>query len=556
METNCQTAIKDALKIMEILKETPCPQTKEQLSTRVDIADSDITRPDYRPRSKSEDRSTEKSRSSRGRETDKGTEARPSSSNSDPIKRPRKRLSRSSSAYNNEPEVLHTSVCQDNPHAGDGGASDQQHLGPTGGGIHMHHQSGGTKPEGSSGVGEEDDGGSGSYIEAEDLENPNSGSSDDDEEPTNLIAAGTMDSARSSGADSKNLQASAVDDSMTDQEVREALGACSAPPPRRLTGLGAAAASLPTNSAGRDHIKRGIEGSTTSSGPQKDSWSNHGVIPAARGSDLCPSEKDVDVATAQGTARSAWMRKQSGTNQIGTTDSLLPPSPNFRLKRHAWSRFSHSSAEGSTRSCLNDEDSSVASDSPLVLISEILDNQKLILDKLKSVDEIKHEIDGIKKMIARQGLTLATLEGQISSVMIAVPSYGAPTKSGEINPDLKPLLGRDKCRALTDVTRPHKITIDFDNPTSTKTGAVQEKAKKLEIKPGIIPEPLNDQKTNASGFKPVLNMVTKEVIAALIDMRVKDKEAQSRMKKLLHSVKTQTELNELHKAILQALKRV
>nr|6HTL_A Chain A, Phosphoprotein [Measles morbillivirus] len=50
------------------------------------------------------------------------------------------------------------------------------------------------------------------------------------------------------------------------------------------------------------------------------------------------------------------------------------------------------------------------------------DNQKII-SKLESIPKIKGEVESIKKQINRQNISISTLEGHLSSIMIAIPHH-------------------------------------------------------------------------------------------------------------------------------------
>ncbi|UQM99585.1 V protein [denalis virus] len=255
METKCQSDIRDALQILAVAKETPSPTTKEHLIQRLSTDSTPRTPGGINRGCEGEDRGQEEPGSCGTGEIKQGSNSGPGLTDPGSIKRSGKGLSSTNSKNNNEPGIQHPSVCQDDPNEDNGGSSNQLNMGETSRGVHMHYLSREGKSDGGCKLGEDDDQGSGSYVDVEEIENPKSES--EEEEEVEIFNRSSNQPKHQDKHESNTNQSSAVVDSMTDQDIREALGAPAAPRPKRLTGLGAAASSLPSSTGGKDLIKRG-----------------------------------------------------------------------------------------------------------------------------------------------------------------------------------------------------------------------------------------------------------------------------------------------------------
>ncbi|UQM99577.1 V protein [denestis virus] len=255
METKCQQDIKNALQIVAVAKETSSPQTKESLIQRLTIQPLGGETAIGQSGSESSSRGEKESRPGGSRETMSSQEARSGSRNPLPAKRSRKGVSRSSSQSPDQSGVFDSSIRENNPDEGNGRSSGELSLDEASGGIHMHHTSGEGEPKRGDELGEDDDGGSGSYIDVNEIEHPKSES--DDEEEVEIFSKPPGPKPDEVVGVSVNAARTAVDDTMSTQDIKEALGDPLAPRPKRLTGIGAAAASLPSSSSGKDPIKRG-----------------------------------------------------------------------------------------------------------------------------------------------------------------------------------------------------------------------------------------------------------------------------------------------------------
>nr|WPV62657.1 MAG: phosphoprotein [Jingmen rodent narmovirus 1] len=545
METNVQREIKDALKVLAVIKETPSPDKEEELGKRIRIdgvttESSEDSQPSESPRN-----DQKKSGPGRGGEQHKGSEA---GSGTGSPKHPKGNGVRISDGGTSEPiydGVFNITVCENNPDESVRGDPCYVMLGETGGGKPMPELNRDRKFEGSLTVGKDDDGGQPRIV----ISQPDPAVKH--KKPPRL----TKQTKATTDTDDPNAGSSAVDDSMTPDDIREAFGDGSKPRNRRLGNLEHASASLPAIVVNKDPIKRGIGGSTTSHGVTTVSGLSHGVTPSAPELEQCPDGRYANAANVQRFVHNASVTQAIGKLMIGPSSNYSEPQHQNRRNYQSSEIGGMSSIDGSFRGSMADADSSVMSETPFLMISEVLDNQRLILDKLKLLDEIKHEVEGIKKTLIKHSLVLSTLEGQLSSVMIAVPSFGTAPRPVDQNPDLRPLLGRDKGRGAADISKARTTTVSFDEPTGGRQQRSSNVKVKLDLDKNILPPPIDPDKSSATGFKPTNTQVSKEVILALIDTRIKDKETNMKMKRLLSTAKTGKELNELHRAIMNVLKR-
>nr|QIM74016.1 phosphoprotein [Paramyxoviridae sp.] len=538
METNCQRDIKNALQVLAVVKETQSPKSEEELRERLDISGVTTTSSSDSGTPKSEDRSEAQSRPSGGGEEQQSSTPGISIGFTEHIEGDGNGVSTGGSDGTVSAGVFYTTVCENNPDEGVRGSSCYVMLGKAGGIEPVPDSAGDREPSGSNPVGEDDDAGQ-SGVTVTENNQPTITTGDPVVKPKRRL---------------KNIpeQETAVDENMKEEDIKEAFGMATQPRPRRLTGLETAASSLPSIIVHKDQTKRGIDENTTSSGQMQDSELKHGATRSAQGLEVYRGGRNADAASVQKSARSVHLitNNPKTSHIVGISDGL------GNNKR--WYQSSEasiiSSIEGSCRGSLADGDSSVVSDSPLVIMSEILENQKWIMDKLKSLDEIKHDVESIKKTIMKHSLSLSTLEGQLSSVMIAVPSTGSQPRQVDVNQDLRPLLGRDKGRGIPEMGKMRAQTVSFDEPGQSKTTKPQIPKIKIELDKKILPPAIDSGRTNATGYKPAPTLISREVIIALIDSRIKDKEMNTKMKRLLGTAKTQRELIEIHKAIINALK--
>nr|DAZ91191.1 TPA_asm: phosphoprotein [Raton olivaceo morbillivirus] len=253
------------------------------------------------------------------------------------------------------------------------------------------------------------------------------------------------------------------------------------------------------------------------------SWLEAGVIRSVHQSNRSPSERNVHAGHAQPYAKNAYLTNRS--------DSLL------------------STEQDSEKTFDNDYDESIhdisinAEMNPN--LNELLENQKMIISKLDQLLTIKNDIDAIKKQINKQNLALSTIEGHLSSVMMAVPGSGKPYSSVEENPELRPVLGRDQCRGLQEIATPKIQGPDLD-------GGLQSKNQWV-IKKDMYLDPINSDESNATKFLPSNDLVSRDVLYALINSSIRDKTMRSNMLYALETVKDDKDLKEFHEVLLKYL---
>nr|DAZ91183.1 TPA_asm: phosphoprotein [Raton olivaceo morbillivirus] len=253
------------------------------------------------------------------------------------------------------------------------------------------------------------------------------------------------------------------------------------------------------------------------------SWLEAGVIRSVHQLSRSPSERDAHVGHAQLYAKNACLTNRS--------DSIL------------------STGQDSEKTFDNDYDESIhdisinAEMNPN--LNEILENQKMILSKLDQLLTIRNDIDAIKKQINKQNLALSTIEGHLSSVMMAVPGSGKPYSNVEENPELRPVLGRDQCRGLQEIATPKIQGPDLD-------GGLQSKNQWV-IKKGMYLDPINPNESNATKFLPSNDLVSRDVLYALINSSIRDKTMRSNMLYALETVKDDKDLKEFHEVLVKYL---
>nr|WPV62649.1 MAG: phosphoprotein [Wufeng rodent morbillivirus 1] len=266
-------------------------------------------------------------------------------------------------------------------------------------------------------------------------------------------------------------------------------------------------------------IKKGTGESTTLYGTMMGFSYIAGAIQSVPKSDPCQSGKNVPVENVQANARTARENPPLGLNQIDEQEENEPDDEEKSFH----------------------EITSAANDTQT--LNQLIDNQKLILNKLDQVLSLKNDIDSIKKQLTKQSLAISTLEGHLSSIMIAVPGHGKPYSSIEENPDLKPVLGRDGGRGIPEVATPKNI--DFERGLSSKMTVTINKEQYLD--------PLNDTKTNATRFMPTYERKSKEVIRSIIRASKLASGTKLEMLRALDNVKNNEEVSQFYDILIKYL---
>ncbi|UOL48904.1 phosphoprotein [Wufeng Eothenomys melanogaster jeilongvirus 1] len=168
-----------------------------------------------------------------------------------------------------------------------------------------------------------------------------------------------------------------------------------------------------------------------------------------------------------------------------------------------------------------------------------------ITRKLDSLPEIKEEIKNINKKITNLSLGLSTIEGYIKSMMIIIPGSGNKNEGGttDINPDLKPVLGRDNTRGLPELFKKRNTLESLD----------QEISSTQEISEEHVIQPLDFTKANASNFIPGQDLASYKTIVAMIHEEVKDIESRIALLQWVDSTREEMPMSDIYTAVRESL---
>ncbi|QWQ56139.1 phosphoprotein [Porcine morbillivirus] len=281
-----------------------------------------------------------------------------------------------------------------------------------------------------------------------------------------------------------------------------------------------------------ESIKKGTGVKLISSGMAIDSTSINGATPSALGSPAKSSELSVPAANVPKSVPTAKMTLRSGPESGMHTQS--EPAP------------------------VNEEEEEYEDE----LLAEILelkdavtkineDNQ-LILSKLDAVLSLKGEIDSIRKQLNKQNIAISTIEGHISSIMIAIPGFGKPDPDGlaesDVNPELRPIIGRDSGRALAEVLKKPPVTTGKTAQPSIKSGSKRQLLKEMRL------QPINPRTSSAIKFNPGDDVPSKSVISSLIKSSSLDQSHKANMLTLLKEIKGDKNVKEFHQMVLEIIR--
>nr|ADX06818.1 phosphoprotein [Phocine morbillivirus] len=180
-------------------------------------------------------------------------------------------------------------------------------------------------------------------------------------------------------------------------------------------------------------------------------------------------------------------------------------------------------------------------------ITKLTEDNQSILSDLDTLLLLKGEIDSIKKQISKQNIAISTIEGHLSSIMIAIPGFGKdtgdPTANVDINPDVRPIIGRDSGRALAEVLKKPASSRGNQKDGGLILGSKGQLLKDLQLKP------IDKNSSSAIGFKPKDSAPSKAVIASLIRSSKVDQSHKQNMLSLLKNIKGDDNLNEFYQMI-------
>nr|QJD08635.1 phosphoprotein [Rinderpest morbillivirus]QJD08810.1 phosphoprotein [Rinderpest morbillivirus] len=279
-------------------------------------------------------------------------------------------------------------------------------------------------------------------------------------------------------------------------------------------------------------IKKGTDVKSTSSGTMAESSSTGGATRPALKSQWGPSGPNASAENALASASNVSPTQGSKT-ESGTTTS----------------RISQSNIEPE-----DDYDDELFSDIQDIktALAKLHDDQQIIITRLESLLSLKGEIDSIKKQISKQNISISTIEGHLSSVMIAIPGFGKdpndPTADVDINPDLRPIIGRDSGRALAEVLKK-----PASERQSKDTGKLGIESKGL-LKKEFQLKPIEKKSSSAIRFVPDGSVASRSVIRSIIKSSHLGEDRKDYLMSLLNDIQGSKDLAQFHQMLVKILK--
>ncbi|QBC65283.1 phosphoprotein [Feline morbillivirus type 2] len=182
------------------------------------------------------------------------------------------------------------------------------------------------------------------------------------------------------------------------------------------------------------------------------------------------------------------------------------------------------------------------------LILGFKDDYRKLSNKLDMILEMKQDIDNLKKSSAKIQLALSTIEGHLSSVMIAIPGSGIDInqdeKKDQLNSDLKPLLGRDHCRAFREVTNP----LDETSLTNAPTKHVAKINKNCTL------QKINNNETSAIKFVPNDSHASISTIKSIVKSSNLNQELKVKLLTILSQIKGVDNIKEFYEKVMILIK--
>ncbi|AVM86013.1 P protein [Mount Mabu Lophuromys virus 1] len=272
-------------------------------------------------------------------------------------------------------------------------------------------------------------------------------------------------------------------------DIAEILSEDSSRTHRRLRGIRSVSRESESEESDVSPVKKGIAGSIVSMSSKGKHTSGSGATQHALLSPSTPTNRSVSADDARESARTA--REISIDDDLGVFSSF---------------------GGGSD---ISDK------------IDRMLENQNEILSKLQVLAEVSEEIKGIKKILTNHSLSLSTLEGYINDLMIVIPKSGISNSDGddEKNPDLRMVVGRDKSRGVTEVSKRKRPKSTFGEEIGTGRTIDEE----------YLLDPLDFKKNNAANFVPDNTPVSMSIIASMVKKRVHDPDTRDELLMLVES---------------------
>nr|QJD08299.1 phosphoprotein [Rinderpest morbillivirus]QJD08978.1 phosphoprotein [Rinderpest morbillivirus] len=279
-------------------------------------------------------------------------------------------------------------------------------------------------------------------------------------------------------------------------------------------------------------IKKGTDVKSVSSGTMTESSSTGGATQPAQRPPWGPSGPNASAENALASVSNASMTQGSKTGS-GTTASQM------------------SQSNTGNEDDYDDELFSDIQDIKTAL-AKLHEDQKIIITRLESLLSLKGEIDSIKKQISKQNISISTIEGHLSSIMIAIPGFGKdpndPTADVDINPDLRPIIGRDSGRALAEVLK--KPSSDRQSKDPSKSGIESKGLLKKEFQL----KPIGNKSSSAIRFVPDGSAASRSVIRSIIKSSHLGEDRKNYLMSLLNDIQGSKDLAQFHQMLVKIIK--
>nr|QJD08572.1 phosphoprotein [Rinderpest morbillivirus]QJD08838.1 phosphoprotein [Rinderpest morbillivirus] len=279
-------------------------------------------------------------------------------------------------------------------------------------------------------------------------------------------------------------------------------------------------------------IKKGTDVKSASSGMMTESSSTGGATRLVQKSQWGPSGPNVSAGNAPVSVSSASLTQGPKTGS-GTTISQI------------------SQNNTGTEDDYDDELFSDIQDIKAAL-AKLHEDQQVIITRLESLLSLKGEIDSIKKQINKQNISISTIEGHLSSIMIAIPGFGKdpndPTADVDINPDLRPIIGRDSGRALVEVLK--KPASDRQSKDTGKSGIESKGLLKKEFQL----KPIEKKSSSAIRFVPDGGVASRDVIRSIIKSSHLGEDRKDYLMSLLNDIQGSKDLAQFHQMLVKIIK--
>nr|QJD08159.1 phosphoprotein [Rinderpest morbillivirus] len=279
-------------------------------------------------------------------------------------------------------------------------------------------------------------------------------------------------------------------------------------------------------------IKKGTDVKSVSSGMMTESSLTGGATQPVQKSPWGPSGPNVSAENAPVSVSNAPLTQGSKTGS-GTTISQI------------------SQNNTGTEDDYDDELFSDIQDIKAAL-AKLHEDQQVIITRLESLLSLKGEIDSIKKQINKQNISISTIEGHLSSIMIAIPGFGKdpndPTADVDINPDLRPIISRDSGRALAEVLK--KPASDRQSKDTGKLGIESKGLLKKEFQL----KPIEKKSSSAIRFVPDGGVASRGVIRSIIKSSHLGEDRKNYLMSLLNDIQGSKDLAQFHQMLVKIIK--